>query len=113
MFYYHVDLRDVITGELPPLFALSLIERLPLGSRYASEVQYGDDWRDALDVDRSYYATANVVDAVNQNTIATGNWKKRPKFDPFPTPQSEYEKKKKKPVTIFDLYRQMGGAGKR
>lgn len=66
-------------------------------------------WRVYMDIDQNYYALAGVVNAVNDNTIATGNFKKRPKIDPWPTPQVIAAKLKKKkesgPKTVKDLYR--------
>ena len=54
------------------------------------------------------YMMAEIYDALNLNTQATGQWKsKPPKFKEFPRPQMkkpEGEQEKKKKVTIRDLY---------
>lgn len=53
------------------------------------------------------HLTADLFDAINQNTRASGQWGKRgaPKIDPWPRPKGKKaDKKKKKPVTVADLY---------
>lgn len=52
---------------------LSLIERLPEGSEFDAE-RMGD--RAFRDWNLEHYLLAGVLNAVNSNTIATGNWKK-------------------------------------
>ena len=49
---------------------------------------------------------ADLYDALNQNTRATGNWgKKPPKFPTYPRPTSA-PKGEKKPVTVADIFQQ-------
>ena len=57
-------------------------------------------------VDR--HILADVFDAINQNTRASGQWGKKgaPKIDPWPRPKVKQAEKKKKPVTVADLYKQ-------
>jgi len=45
---------------------------------------------------------ASIYDAVNANTVATGNYKKKPKIDPFPRPKPKGKKKKR---TVADIHR--------
>lgn len=63
-----------------------------------------DDWREHFGRSYEWYAIADLYDALNQNTRATGSWKKgkAPTFDPYPRPSTK--KKKKKPKTLADLY---------
>ena len=50
-------------------------------------MQGGDDWHKHIGRDATWYAIADMYDAVNQNTRATGNWKKSPpKIAPYPRP---------------------------
>lgn len=87
---------------------LSLVERLPEGSKTFSLMQDEEHWRAYLDVDGHYYALAAIVNAINCNTGARGNFKKKPKFEPFPVPESIVKKaRKKKSASIEDLHRRM------
>jgi hypothetical protein len=49
---------------------------------------------------------ADIFDAINQNTRASGNWgkKKAPKMDPYPRPKSKAKHKKK--VSVASLFGQ-------
>lgn len=52
---------------------------------------------------------AEMYDALNFNTAATGNWRKKPpKFKPFPRPSKKLQGKKKK-VSVLDLHRKFTG----
>lgn len=54
-------------------------------------------------VDR--HMQADIFDALNVNTQATGNWKKPPTFPLWPRPKTGAEKKDEiKPVSVADLY---------
>ncbi len=94
MFYYKVDLRDIINGKMHPLLAVSLIERLPQSSAFGALTQDKDNWREYLDLAPEYYALAGIYDAVNANTRATGNFKTPPKFKPWPLPHEVINQKK-------------------
>lgn len=52
---------------------------------------------------------ADIFDAINLQTRATGNWQKgkAPKLPPFPRPGRD--KKPAKPVTVADLHKRFGG----
>ncbi len=57
-------------------------------------------------VDR--HMSADLFDAINQNTRASGQWGKKgpPKIDPRPRPKSKpRDAERKKPVTVADIYR--------
>lgn len=52
---------------------------------------------------------ADIYDALNLNTRATGNWEKgkAPNFPAWPRPNSTATKpEEKKPVSVADIYRQ-------
>lgn len=52
------------------------------------------------------YMAADLYDALNQNTRATGNWgKKPPTFPTYPRPTSR-KRGEQKQVTVADLWRQ-------
>jgi hypothetical protein len=71
-------------GEDPSLL-LSLIARLPPESLTAA-LQSGG--RHHFGWGQTQYLLADLFDALNLNTAATGNWKKDPpKFDPYPRPK--------------------------
>jgi hypothetical protein len=89
---------------------LSLIERLPEGSKTASLMQSKEHWRAYMDIAPNYYVLAGIFNAINGNTAATGNFKKRPKFEAWPTPRETVRRLRKKadrPRTVADLYRVM------
>lgn len=51
---------------------------------------------------RQYYGwtqeteiSAALYDAINQNTVATGNFKRKPKVDPFPRPKKDKDESSK------------------
>ena len=110
--YHGIDLIDTVRGEGPaPGLILSLIDGLPLGSMYVSQrlaKQRGGDWREYLDKGADWWLNADLYDAINQNTRATGNWKhgKAPAFPPYPRPGAP----DKKPKSIVDLWQRFGGA---
>ena len=105
-FYYHLDLIAILNeSQTPPAATLARVFRLPEGSMFASQCHNKEHWREYLDATKSYYATAATFDAVNTNTRATGNWRKKPpKIDFYPIPQIVVQKKDK-PVTARSLYR--------
>ena len=61
--------------------------------------------------DQGRFMLADLIDAVNQNTRACGNFKKPPKFQPFPRPKlapqsigkSRAQRGRSK-VSVADLY---------
>lgn len=55
---------------------------------------------------------ADIYDALNMNTRATGNWdKKAPEIPSWPRPKDATTPEEKKPVTVADLYKRFSGAG--
>jgi hypothetical protein len=108
-FYYGVDLADVIAGRGPsPALVLLMVQRLPdtsLTFALASGGREHFGWG----VDR--HMRADIFDALNQNTRATGNWgKKAPKFDPWPRPKVKKKAvpkgKSKRRISVADIYKQ-------
>lgn len=61
----------------------------------------GPQWRGWT---RTEALITDLVDAVNLNTIKTGNFKKPPKFTPWPRPT----KKPKRPKTVADIRKHFG-----
>ena len=67
------------------------------------------------DVDRQLMAA--TYDALRDLTLVSGNWKKGkvPKFKPWPRPWDKDRNPdgSKKKVTVADLFKRFGGAGRR
>lgn len=98
----------MIEGRGPaPLLCLSFVQGLP-DTSYTTALAAGG--REFLGWGVERYALADLFDALNLNTKATGNWKpgKIPNFTPFPRPQKPRdEHEPKKPVTVADLWTQL------
>ena len=98
----------MVNGDIAPLFVLSLVERLPEGSKTLALMEDKQYWRTYLDINPDYYVLAGIFNAVNDNTRARGNFKKKPKFEPWPVPQLLIKKAKKReedrPKSVKDLY---------
>jgi hypothetical protein len=83
---------------------LALAEALPDTSLTVALASGGRDHY-GWGVDR--HMTADIFDALNQNTRATGNWAKGkvPKFPSWPRPDSKAKKPKdKKPKSVKDIF---------
>jgi hypothetical protein len=115
MFYYQVDLVEVIQGRGPaPRLVIELVARLPDDSLTAALMGGGRQFF-GWGLDR--YMVAELYDAINAQTRVTGNWaKKPPKIKPFPRPDKKKPTKadaalakKGKKVSVADLYRRMTG----
>lgn len=109
MFYYGFDLRewvialDTETPGMAPSFVLSLIQRLPDTSLTAALASGG---REHFGWGADRHMAADIFDAINQNTRATGNWsKKPPKIEPRPRPGKGVVKKAK--ASVADLWARM------
>lgn len=98
---------------MPPALALSLVERLPEGSKTSSMMQDPEHYRAYLDIGPEYYVLAGIYDSVNTNTVATGMFKKRPKVDPWPTPSAVAKKQAQasRPKTVKDLFNSLQQRG--
>lgn len=105
MFYYGINLVDVIEGRGPaPRLVLSLVKRLPDTSLSAALASGG---REHFGWGGDRHLLADLFDAINQNTRACGNWgKKPPKIEPRPRPGRG---KKKKAVTVADIFQRFQG----
>ena len=116
-FYYGIDLVEALEeATTPPAHLFALCERLPEGSMTSALLTDEENWRDYLDITPHYYVQAGIYDAVNNNTAATGNWKKKaPKIEPWPLPAqmpklrraAEKRKTKKKEGLLARLHAQV------
>lgn len=105
---------DVIEGRGPsPYFVLALARRLPDTSLTIALASGGRD-HFGWGVDR--HMQADIYDAINQNTRATGNWGKgrAPKIPGWPRPKplkkpnkgdGGTKKKAGKRVSVAEIYR--------
>lgn len=92
-----------------PVVVLSYVQRLPDTSLTAA-LAAGDREYFGWGVDR--HISADLFDAININTQATGNWKKgkAPDFPQWPRPGAKKKKERSKPRTsVADLYKKMTG----
>lgn len=81
---------------------MPLIEGLPADSMTHALVGGG---MHLFGWDDTRYLLAGIYDALNLNTRSTGNWKKPPKFEPWPRPQAKGRTEEgRKKVTVADLY---------
>ncbi|MEU0120629.1 MULTISPECIES: hypothetical protein [Streptomyces] len=97
----------MIEGRGPsPALVLLMVQRLPdtsLTYALASGGREHFGWG----VDR--HMRADIFDAINQNTRATGNWgKKAPKFPEWPRPKVKKKatKGEKKRRSVAEIYKQ-------
>ena len=85
-FYYGIDLVDVVRGNgPPPKLVLALAGRLPDTSKTLALQAGGDDF---FGWGQDRYLMAQIFNAIQQNTRATGSWKggKAPKLPMWPIP---------------------------
>ncbi|WP_327292442.1 hypothetical protein [Streptomyces sp. NBC_01198] len=99
----------MIAGRGPsPFLVLSLAQRLPDTSLTFALAQGGRE-HFGWGVDR--HMTADLFDAINANTRATGNWAKgkTPKLPIWPRPkvQAETQPESKKRRSVADIYQQL------
>lgn len=103
--YYDVDLLDVIRGNGPaPSLVVSLAMALP-DTSYTVALASGGPEHYGWGVDR--HMTADIFDAINQQTRVTGNWAKgkAPKMPAWPRPNRKAETpEQKKPVSVKDIF---------
>lgn len=102
----------MIAGRGPaPSLVLALVQRLPDTSMTVALASGGRDFL-GWGVDR--HMAADLFDALNANTRATGNWGKgkAPKIAPYPRPKTTSataDKAPKKPVSVADIYARLSG----
>ena len=100
----------MIAGRGPsPALVNLLVQRLPDTSLTVALASGGRD-HFGWGIDR--HMTADIYDALNQNTRATGQWGKgkAPKFPPWPRPKAPKKKEssKGKParrISVADIYK--------
>lgn len=110
LFYYGFDLREWIIAlesdepGMAPCFVISLIQRLPDTSLTSAIASGG---REYFGWGQDRHMLADLFDALNQNTRASGNWgKKPPKVEPRPRPGKGLGQKKKTSVAdIFNRFK--------
>lgn len=107
--YHQINLIEVVTGESAwtPKLILGLLRELPEDAATLASIRGGDDWRGW---DRSTGILADLYDALNVNTRATGQWKRKPpKIAEYPRPkQKKPGAKKKRGQSIADVRRALG-----
>ncbi|PHQ49477.1 hypothetical protein BLA24_25915 [Streptomyces cinnamoneus] len=88
-----------------PALVLLLVQRLPDTSLTVALASGG---REHFGWGQDRHLAADLFDAINSNTRATGQWGKgkAPKIPPFPRPQAKAKAKKasKRPATVAQLY---------
>ncbi len=94
----------MIRGKGPsPALVIPLVEALPDTSMTVALMSGGPQFR-GWSEDRSLFAL--IYDAIQQNTLATGNWKqgKEPTFKPYPRPSGKgAEESKKNRPSLSDI----------
>lgn len=101
-----------MSGKGPsPALVLSLVARLPDES-LTTALRHGGVEHFGWGMNR--HLLAGIFDSVQQNTVATGQWKKgkTPKPATWPRPQSKPKKPKKK-RTVRELYAAIKGQSER
>ncbi|MFD6636771.1 hypothetical protein ACFWDN_13250 [Micromonospora chalcea] len=102
---------ETIAGHGPsPLVVMAYVQRLPDTSLTAALASGG---RQFFGWGRDRAMIADLIDALNQNTRATGNWGKgkAPKIPEYERPKAKKKRKVAapaepgKPVTVADLYK--------
>lgn len=77
---------------MDPSLLRSMVERLPDNSM---TVALGSGGRHMFGWGAERFMMADLYDAINLNTMATGNFKKRPDIKPYPRPKSTLTQKRK------------------
>lgn len=106
MRYYDVDLVDVINGDGPsPALVILLVRGLPDTSVTAALAAGGFE-HIGWGADR--HISADIYDAISQNTRATGNWGKGgpPKIPAWPRPKRKAQPTQEgtKRRSVADIY---------
>ena len=110
---FRVDLVAVIEGRGPsPRLVIQLVQGLPDTSLTSALLSGG---RDHFGWGQDRHLAADLIDALNANTRATGNWGrgKAPTIPPYPRPTSKPGDGAKKKVSVRDLFSRFGGKATR
>lgn len=104
--YYRVDLAEVVAGGGPsPALVLALVEGLPEDSATVAAMRGGRDWRGWT---RTELLLADIYDAINANTRASGRWRRKPPtIPPYPRPKLR-RGQRRRGQTIADVRRILG-----
>lgn len=106
--YYGVNLIEAIrTGHPSPRVLLGYLTILPLGSATGAMLAGN---RSQIGWDMNVEMAANIVDAVNANTVATGVFKKTPTVEPLPRPWDEHQEKTDQAASIQDAHTMLARA---
>jgi len=102
--------HDVMEGRLSASFVIALIQRLPDESMTVAMRTGGrEKWYEHFGWGADRHLLANVFDAVQINTRATGNWKNKPPEMPM-TPRPKVEKTRPKVTSVAELHKLLMGA---
>lgn len=106
-----MDLLEVIEGKGPaPSLVVSLVRGLPDNSVTKGLITGGEKY---VGWGQDRHMLADLIDTLNQNTRATGQFKSPPKIKPYPRPKAKPEPvagKGRKKVSVRDLYEKFSGA---
>lgn len=101
----------MIEGRGPsPFLVIQLVQRLPDTSLTVALASGGRE-HFGWGVDR--HLTADLYDAINLNTRASGNWsKKAPDIDPWPRPNTKAETPaEKQPTSVAEVFERFARKG--
>lgn len=99
---------DVIEGRGPcPYLVVLDVQRLPDNSLTAALANGG---RQFFGWGQTQFMLADIFDAVNLNTRASGNWKKPPKIPEYPRPKKKSSTSRNGQVK--SLFNRMHGGNK-
>jgi hypothetical protein len=103
--------RDVEEYRLSASFVVALIQRLPDESMTVAMRTGGrDKWHEHFGWGADRHLMANVFDALQINTRATGNWKSKPPDMPM-TPRPKVARPKV--TSVAELHRLLFGAAQK
>lgn len=100
----------MIEGRGPsPALVLLLVQRLPDTSLTVALASGG---REFFGWGQDRHLAADLFDALNANTRATGQWGKgkAPKIAPYPRPKAKAKKAgKRRPTSVAEIYKRFTG----
>lgn len=105
--------QQIGDGSLSASFVLALIQRLPDESMTVAMYKGGrEKWQEHFGWGTDRHLAANLFDAIQINTRATGNWAKKAPDMPM-TPRPKVEKAKPKVNSVAELHRLLFGAAQK
>ena len=107
--FYGIDLVETIRGRgTPPSLVLQYVYGLPDESLTAALVAGG---REFYGWGGNRHLLADIYDAMNLNTTATGNYKKPPKIPAYPRPEIVKQEKPKPKVSLESIWTKLNRGG--